>query len=97
MVTVLERTCHLVHNSVLVSTWPHHICRTPWDSIVISQNRPDTKLCEGLVHQSASFRTLRTRLEHERESGLGLVFFLKYQNKHGSQSHLMFPLICACK
>ena len=42
-------------SSVLVSTWSHHICRTPWDSTVISPNRPDTKLCEGLVDQSVSF------------------------------------------
>ena len=36
------------------------------------------QLCESLDHKSASFRTLRTRLDHERESVSARVLFLKY-------------------
>ncbi len=44
--------------------------------------RPGLPKCE--------FRTLRTRLDHERGNRSGLVFLWMYMSKHGSQLPLMF-------
>ena len=45
---------------------------------IVLLTRSQAQLCESLVHKSASFRTLRTRLDYERESVSAPVFFLKY-------------------
>ncbi len=45
---------------------------------IVLLNRSRAQLCESLVHHSASCRTLRTRLDHKRESVSAPVFFLKY-------------------